>query len=251
MAGYFCKTVDYFRRTREWVLDTIFPPRCIQCQTFTGKRDFRYLCRSCFAALPQTGRKECVGCGLPSHHGRTCDDCVSEWHLDRLLVVTDYRDQTVQKILTFLKYRFIEELAVPLCALVRRYVRQRAQRGDMVLATSPLITAVPLHPRRLRWRGFNQAALIASRTAQYFQMDYRSALERVRQGTPQVEQPDRAARLASVEGLFMCAETDAVRGKDVLLFDDVCTTGATLRECARVLKKAGAAHVTALVIARG
>jgi ComF family protein len=112
-----------------------------------------------------------------------------------------------------------------------------------------VVIPVPLHKQRLKERGFNQSLLLAREVARVFglEVDYRS-LKRIRPTRPQVDlKPDE--RKKNVKGAFDVKSPERVRGRRVLLVDDVFTTGATVSECARVLKKAGA-EVYVLTLAR-
>jgi ComF family protein len=113
-----------------------------------------------------------------------------------------------------------------------------------------IIVPVPLHPKRLRERGFNQAALIAHPLAKKLRCKYDvDVLVRTEEVGPQVGR-ELKDRLKAVKGIFIVADHRKVKDKRVLLIDDVLTTGATANECARVLKKAGASRVDVLTIAR-
>jgi len=112
--------------------------------------------------------------------------------------------------------------------------------------------AVPLHPYRQNWRGFNQSELLARSFANTFQMQSSDVgLIRTRKTAPQAHTDDKQQRAVNVAGIFFCPNPSVVAGRDIILIDDVCTSGATLNECARILKTAGGAKVTALVVARG
>jgi len=128
--------------------------------------------------------------------------------------------------------------------------------GDRLAELSPriagadLVLAAPLHWRRGRERGFNQAGLLAARAAKVWGLPFApQALERTKATTPQAGL-SRVARLANVRGAFRVRDRRAVDGRRVVLIDDVMTTGATLDACARALKRAGASTVTAVTLAR-
>ena len=112
-----------------------------------------------------------------------------------------------------------------------------------------LVVPVPLHPARLRERGFNQAELLAKILAQKTNVPLHRALERVRYTTTQTAF-DRAERMENLRDAFRLRKKIAVRGLRVLLVDDILTTGSTLSECARVLRDAGAQSVYAVTAAR-
>ncbi|MBX4211624.1 MAG: hypothetical protein KW806_02415 [Candidatus Yanofskybacteria bacterium] len=119
-----------------------------------------------------------------------------------------------------------------------------------MFADQPTVIPVPLHYRRLNWRGFNQAELLAKQIARYFKLPLEtSTLTRIRSTEPQAFITDRDDRIKNTQDIFACSGT--ITASSILLIDDICTTGATLNECARVLKVRGAQRVSALVVARG
>jgi ComF family protein len=141
------------------------------------------------------------------------------------------------------KYESRPDLARPLGHLLRRAARDADLRAALVVP-------VPLHPRRIAERGYNQAALLAAAVASELNaLLLPRALARVR-NTPQQAQLDRRGRLQNVASAFCVLRPEAVRGRRVALIDDVMTTGATLGACAEALLSAGAESVTGLVVAR-
>lgn len=155
--------------------------------------------------------------------------------------VMAYDSATRSAILSF-KFHRRTSLARPLSRLlIRRY-------GETFSHQTPdLILPVPLHPKRLRERGYNQSALLAAPLAKAVGVPYREdLLLRVRNTPPQSSLQDRRERLTNLENAFRC--TAPLHGEHVLLIDDVCTTGSTLVECARVLLEAGAGKVSALCV---
>lgn len=142
------------------------------------------------------------------------------------------------------RYKYDRDLAAvgPLAALLDA-------RCPLALGGYDLVVPVPLHLARLRWRGFNQAQLLIAPLARRHGVRCDAfALERVRPTSPQVRL-DAAARRRNVRGAFAVARRDAMRGRTVLLFDDVFTSGATVDACARALLDAGAAAVDVLTLA--
>lgn len=158
--------------------------------------------------------------------------------IDRARAIGQY-DGALRSIVHALKYDGRRSLAKPLGALMR-------ERGADMIAGALYAVPVPLHPRRRRMRGFNQAADLAA----HLGLPVCAALRRVRATAPQADLP-AARRHANVRGAF--AATRAARrlaGATVVLVDDVSTTGATLDACARALKTAGVAEVRAITAAR-
>lgn len=239
---------NYPQQINNWLSDIIFPVRCIGCRKFGN-----YVCRSCLGAISIKKSFECIGCKRNTPFGQTCYLCAKVNAVDQLLIVADYKNPLVEKTIKFLKYKFIRDLEQPLTILMRRYLKWfTLDKKFNVFESGPLLIPVPLHPRRLNWRGFNQSELLAKNIADTFQMEMADdIIERTINVTPQVDIKEREERLKNLSGIFKIINKEKLTGRAVLLIDDVCTTGATLNECAKVLKANGATKVVALVIARG
>ncbi len=149
------------------------------------------------------------------------------------------------------KYRGKTALAAPLADLLWEYSTSEAGRA-IPFENVTVIAPIPLHPLR-RWRrGFNQSTLLARELSERAQIPYAEILKRTRHTAPQIELGAHQ-RAANVRGAFALDERALLeysRAHSVLLLDDVATTGATLEECARILKKSGVAEVYALTLAR-
>ncbi len=147
----------------------------------------------------------------------------------------------LRELILLFKYGRVQALAAPLARLLRRAV-PREERYDFVVP-------MPLHWKRRWWRGFNQAALLAREISRHTGVPMLKAARRVRPTAVQAGL-GRTARRRNVTGAFSVRRPQAVRGKRLLLIDDVMTTGATAAACARALKRAGAAKVSIVVLAR-
>jgi competence protein ComFC len=239
----------FMKNIWEFAVDLVFPYRCVICERYLDKT---HLCEKCFKSLPIKKQFECIGCKRPTLLGKTCTFCREENTLDQLFIVSDFKNSDVASVIRLFKYRFLPDLAEPLARLTSKYLDHIAQRDHFsFIQTNSLLVPVPLHQTREYWRGFNQAELIARHVGRRYRLDVDVVLTRTARGIPQAELEDRPERLSNVEGLYTCFSPENIKGRSVLLVDDVCTTGATLNECARVLKEAGAGHVAALVVARG
>lgn len=227
-------------------LDLIAPRRCTCCGAFDS-----WLCDACAAHLRHDGVHVCHACKkTPTTYGELCTHCRGSVPLRSICIATDSDSALIHTLVHRYKYQFIDELAAPLAQTLVR----SAQSSDLPIPD--VVMPVPLHRRRLRWRGFNQSALLAQRVADTLLPSmltpYRDdLLVRTRYTTPQVERGSRSARLNNLKNAFAVAGPDAVRGKRILIIDDIATTGTTLVECAQALKAAGAKSVDALVLSRG
>jgi len=244
--------MNYPQRIINFTLDTIFPVICLGCGSFSTTNRKNYLCGPCLRLIPIKKDLECIGCKMKSPLGKTCVGC-RNWSLDNLFVVSDYKNKVLEKIIKAFKYRFVVDLAESFNPLVKRYIHFLAkERHFSILADNPFIIYVPLHYRRFNWRGFNQAEIIAKMIAEITNLRIEdSALIRSSISKPQAEIDKKSERLENMMNQFRISTDKNIKGKTLLLIDDVCTTGATLNECARILKEAGAKKVIGFVIARG
>jgi ComF family protein len=142
-----------------------------------------------------------------------------------------------------LKYRNLKAISSCLAELLADYLRANAMPGEVLVA-------VPLHPRRLRERGYNQSSLLARELGRCIGLlVIEDCLIRVKQAQPQVRAVDVEERRSNVADAFVCRD-EKLGGKQVILIDDVCTSGATLESCAAALKNKGATSVWGLTLAR-
>lgn len=219
---------------RRW-LNNALPGSCLLCGTDSSGD---LLCPACSADLPMPPSTCCPQCADRTTYGERCGACLKEApHFDRTVAVFRY-DFPVDRIVHALKYG--HQLAV-----AEWLARQLA---GLIEPGEKLILPLPLHPGRLSERGFNQSMEIARGLGNRLNLAVdRSSLVRNRPTPPQADLPLKE-RHKNVRGAFEC--TADMTGKNILLIDDVMTTGATLNECARVLKLHGATCITAAVAAR-
>ena len=224
-----------------------YPATCVVCSGAVDRRE--YLCESCRQRAPRIAAPFCAKCSEPFPGAITqtfsCANCEHRTlHFDS--AVAAYRSRgLVRKLVHEFKYGHHRYLRYPLVAWLGETMNDPRLRGRRF----DLIVPVPLHPARERERGFNQAALLAELLARRIALPVRPVLERIRYTTTQTAY-DRAERMENLRDAFRLRKNRDVRGLHVLLIDDVLTTGSTLSECARVLKKAGAVSVYAATAAR-
>lgn len=139
-----------------------------------------------------------------------------------------------------------------LAVTVENYIRAHTPPLPTFDPSSSLFTAVPLAPQRLKQRGFNQALLLAEALGKLLSISVdANTLVRTRETKPQVECETPKERQENIAGAFAVRENTNLKGKTILLVDDVYTSGATMNECARVLRRAGAHTVWGVAVARG
>lgn len=208
---------------------------CLLCADVSGHD---ILCHACAAELPRLPPEQCPRCALPTPNGEICGRCLAHPpHYDCTQSAFRY-DFPLDRLVQSLKYGHR-------LALADYLGRQMASRAAHIEAD--LIIPMPLHPGRLRERGFNQALELARPVSRALHRPIDTSCQRVRHTTAQAALPWRE-RVKNIRGAFHC--TSDFSGKRLLLVDDVMTTGATIDECARTLKLHGAKQVSVLVVAR-
>ena len=229
-----------------FLLDILLPPRCLLC----GKEihSDNSLCAECFAKIDFISEPYCQKCGRPfpitvigSYSCASCLQCKNPFRLCRAAV--EYNDHSKKLILDFKFFDHIENKM-----LLARWLYIAGK--DIFQAGADLIIPVPLHYTRMFKRKYNQSAVLSAALSNLcgIPADYKS-LKKRHATMPQVS-CSRKQRLKNVRNAFEVANPENIRGKRVVLIDDVFTTGSTLKECAKVLKKAGAKSVDALTVAR-
>lgn len=226
------------------LLDFFFPKLCVGC----GKWG-TYFCQKCIENISQ-GDLVCPACERAAIGGVIHPLCRGKWKLDGLWSLGLYKDP-LRKAIQKLKYRYVAELAEVLVDLMISYwakytpqfIEELKKGGEWV------IVPVPLHPKRQKFRGFNQSALIGQIMSKKLGLEYSEALKRIRYTKPQVGLKSWQ-RKKNIHGAFSLAVDGSLSAVSVLLIDDVWTTGSTLKECAYVLKRGGAQKVWAITLAR-
>ena len=220
------------------LLELFFPDRCVSC----GQTGCLF-CNECRRKVEFVLPPLCPLCGHPSTHDRLCRRCQESPPAVDGIRSAVFFEGPLRQAVHALKYRGLRSLAAPLADLMITHWQREPLPADVIVP-------VPLHRRRERERGYNQAALLARPLGAEIGLPMREDwLVRTRATFPQIEL-DASERKENVANAFQCRKSDAVVGRRVLLIDDVCTTGATLESCGLVLRQAGAQSVWAFTLAR-
>lgn len=223
---------------KESALDILFPPHCVGC----GKGGL-FLCSQCRSTLQYLPPPLCDRCGKPLPAGAKCPDCESTpLQIDGIRSLFPYDGVARRAILQF-KYENVKALAAPLAQLMWEYQQTQRLPADVLMP-------VPLHPRRLRARGFNQSGLLARELGKLASLPVvDDSIARRKNTAPQARTASVEDRRRNVADAFACRNKRGA-GKHIIIIDDVCTSGATLKACATALKATGAASVWGLTLAR-
>ena len=230
------RSVESVRRA---ALDVAFPIRCFGCGA-AG----RYICAECADAMPRLERPYCPKCASPGVMVR-CGFCAAHpMAVDAIRSPYLYAPESpIHRAITSLKYRGLRSIAPELAGLLAEFVSQR--RGT----AADVIFPVPSHPSRIRRRGYGQASLIASELGERLGIPVDlDCLSRVVNAPSQLETQSREERWTQAQANFACAAS--LNSANVLLVDDLVTTGSTASACAAALKDAGARRVVAVSVAR-
>ncbi len=234
--------------------EAFFPRLCGVCRT-----EGSLLCPSCALNLSNSTRQSqsCGHCGVrETPLGTVCFDCIGSAAHDGIFAALRYHHPEVARLIHLFKYRFVRDLGNPLGALLATAVL----RSELPLPDA--ILPVPLHPRRERWRGWNQSEILAEAFRKNLPEELsppviKTLLVRTRFTTPQMSIRDKNLRKKNIEGAFQIAPKSTrketpfdVTGKRIWIVDDVAASGATIAACAKVLKECGAREVFGIVVAR-
>jgi len=221
--------MSYCTKVKNLILDLLYPKFCFNCG-----REGNYLCLDCENTLEI----------LSSHTQYRTEE------LKDLYFALPYQKSLIKNLIQQFKYRpFIKELAQPLTSLIITHF-QLIEKSPTAF-TNFILIPVPLEKKKLKWRGFNQAEEIAKELSKFLKIPLlNDVLVKTKETLPQVELSDKE-REENIKGAFSCQNQNKIQGRKILLVDDVYTTGSTMEECARVLKKAGAKEVIGIVAARG
>jgi competence protein ComFC len=231
----------------EAAISLLYPPTCAVCAKHVPAGE--HLCKSCEAHIVPISRPFCETCSQPF------DGCI-----DAVFTCANCADRTIYFVSAVAAYRgrglvrdviheFKYNRQIHLRHLVGRWLGAALDDERLRDICFDVLVPVPLHAARQRERGFNQATLLAQLLSEQSSIPCRPVLKRIRYTTTQTAL-DRSERMENLHNAFRLRRNADVRGLRVLLIDDVLTTGSTLSECARVLRRAGATCVYAATVAR-
>lgn len=221
-------------------MDALFPQRCLRCHVLIKNG---VLCECCYAGIAVHTSLFCGRCKARIPRFSSSKICHANFSY-LLGAAGSYGDETMRTLIHHLKFRGIRNAAEPLAAIMARYLSE--QEIDLV---GYRIIPVPLSPKRRRERGFNQSELIGKLLSGHLDIPLETGiLIRTRHTPPQSSTENIRERKANVRGCFT-APQNSLRGMNIVLIDDVTTSGATFLEAALAAKSAGAKKVIALAAA--
>jgi ComF family protein len=212
---------------KELIFDLIFPKFCFCC-----KREGNFLCQDCFSVLEIS----------------TSHEKLKTQYLEDLYFPVNYKNFLVKRLIQNFKYPpLIRELKKELAIIIVSHFLSLDKKPDF---SDFVLVPIPLDGKKLKWRGFNQTEEIARELSRLLKIPLMvDCLIKIRVTKDQVELSEKE-RLENVKGAFFVKNKEKIKGKNLLLVDDVFTTGATMKEAARVLKEAGAKKIVGIVVAK-
>lgn len=239
------------------ILDFLFPKSCFGCGEWG-----EYLCANCLNKIKLNNKRICPVCDRPAVGGKSHFLCQKKYNLDGLTSVFSYNG-LLQKIIKKMKYRFIYDVYKVLVELLLTCLGEDLI-FDWVISKKPILVPVPLHQARQRWRGFNQSEILGKEIAKNLGINFNSSLLTRIKNTQTQSLLSKKVREENIKNAFIINTFEVVAPSTLLraswtpqswkttnfvLFDDVWTTGATLRECTKILKRGGANFVWGLTLA--
>ena len=233
--------VVLLNKAKNVLLDVLFPPLCLNCRENLDDRN-NLICQNCLGLIQFNNTLFCPVCRARLAEGkRIC-------HYDAgyfLAAVGNYDDPVLQNLIHYFKYKSFKNLAPVLGEILIKYIENCKLKIENFI-----IVPVPLHKKRQRERGFNQAKLLAEIIAKNLNLELKDCLKRVKNTKPQSQLKDGEKRQSNVFNCFSAANPDSIKGKKIILVDDVFTSGATMNEAVKILKSNGAKRIIALVLAK-
>lgn len=225
--------------------DFVFPPFCSHCNRRAPEGLAGGICRDCWAAVKTWRDGQCQRCGQPSAEGGSlCRHClIPGWGCGDVKTIGPF-EPPLSEAVHMLKYSDAKSVSRRLGAMMAERIvpDQRYNKADLVLA-------VPLHKARKRERGYNQAQLLAEQLGKTLGIASPEGLVTRARHTRSQTTLNKEQRLSNVEGIFAVHNPDRIKGRSIILVDDVLTTGATIGSCGRSLLSAGAREVLAMTAA--
>jgi ComF family protein len=219
-------------------LDFLFPQKCLGCGN-----EGELICRPCRDIMPRIHPPICPRCGKPQASGILCPNCINwKYNIDAIRSPFKF-EGIIREAIHQYKYKNLRSLTGLFGLLLKDFWLKEPFPVELVIP-------VPLHPRRLKERGYNQSALLASEFGKIFHLPVLpTGLTRVKYILPQTQTKSVEERMENLKNAFLCRD-NIIKTKQILLIDDVSTSGATLDSCAEALKTAGAKSVCGIALAR-
>lgn len=213
-----------------WLKNLLFPPKCIFCNEILDIKNEEFICDKCPSKIPFFNKEIAI---------RTGD------FYDGVICTFSYKGIVRDAII---RYKFHNKISY--CRVFARFLKDKIKESDN-LPNIDLILSVPLHKKKEQIRGYNQAHLIANELSKLLEIEEQPHILKRTKNTKTQSLLPKYKRQSNVKEAFVVIDSSQIIGKNILLIDDIITTGSTLNECSRVLKEAGAKNIFVAVLATG
>jgi len=241
-----------------FLIDSLFPRECLLCQKEFGV----YLCQKCFKSL-KFKEQNCLNCGSKTKNGEFCQNCQSIFSYQGVMVAADFNDNKIEKLITLFKYNFIKEIGYYLGLFLFNFFKEKNENNPILFKRkkekkftkqNSLLIPVPLSSKRLRWRGFNQSEILAQIISEKEGIKISKNLIKIRESDNQAKLK-LSERKTNLNKCFSFLDEKKaqieIKGKKIIIVDDISTSGSTLEEISKVIKKYQASEIWGLVLAHG
>ena len=238
--------IKFLIKAKDIILDILFPLTCFNCRQYLQQSQNtknNYICDVCYNSIRLNTSLFCPVCRLRlAENKKICG------HTKYLLgAAGNYDDPVIKNLIHYFKYKSFENLTPVLGEILLRYIENCKLKIENFI-----IVPIPLHRSRERQRGFNQSKLLVKYVAENFNLELADILKRTKNTKPQA-QCKNEERTKNISGCFQIknpADAGKIKNKNILLIDDVFTSGATINEAVKILKQNGARRIIALVLAK-
>ncbi|MDD4412895.1 MAG: phosphoribosyltransferase family protein [Patescibacteria group bacterium] len=220
----------------------IFPKECFNCL-----REGEWFCDTCSKLLPTHNSKQCLFCNSESQKNGLCANCLKTTGVSLAFAAFDYNDEVIAKAIKKFKYSFVVSVGEKLAELLVNELNKSDVKINR--ASDYIIIPTPLSQKRLNWRGFNQSEVLAKALSKDLKISITKGLKKIKD-TKQQAELSAEGRLSNLSAAFSW-QGESLLGKTALIVDDVLTTGSTIKEIARELKKANIKKIGVIVLAKG
>ena len=228
-----------------FLLDILYPKHCFICK----KLGF-YICDNCKNKLQLIDHDICIYCDKSSYLGLTHPACKRKYGIDGCMFVYKYNNY-LKVIIKTLKYRLVKDGFDRLMSIAHVPARTKIHSLINTLNIFPILSPIPLNKNRKNQRGFNQSDIICAYLSKRLRLENEEFLIRIKKTKTQAKLGSKKLRYNNIRGAFKLKSNPIVLGKNIILVDDIVTSGSTVKEAAAVLKRNKALNVFVFALAKG